>query len=94
MEIFRYKKRLKLKYNVQGYIYFTCQNYNCLSECHKSVIDRICAEVGGDIYREALFSVITTNRSVVSISMEHHMSESALREKINQFYREYKKQGI
>ena len=61
----------------QGLIYYTCQNYNRLSNKTKQKIERLCEKHGGS-YRAALFELITTPTTTVAMASKYFMSERTL----------------
>jgi len=68
---------VKLPYIRQGLIRFSCLNYDKADESTREKIDRLCADVGGE-YASALFDVMCTPKSIVSISMKYNVSETTL----------------
>ena len=69
----------------QGLIRYTCLNYRDLSTRTQEKIRRLCQEHGGS-YGAALWEVMCTRESIVSISMRHNVSESLLYEMRRLFY--------
>lgn len=82
---FKKMRGVKLPYKKQGYIFFLCQNYDELSEDIQMEISLKCDEVAGE-YSDALFAVLTTEKSISSIALQYHISESALYRYRKQFY--------
>lgn len=81
-------KGLKLPYIKQGLIYFTCLNYDSLSEEMQNGIDLLCYECGKE-YKKALFELVTTQNSVINISQKYYVSESLLYRLRKRFYSEW-----
>lgn len=83
---YRYYKGIRLSYNQQGLIYFTCQGYKKAPRQIRHKIDRLCAMIGGEDYGEALKQLVTTERSVTSIAMEYYTSANTLYRLKRRFY--------
>lgn len=85
--MFRKLRGLRLPYNVQGYIYFTCANYRQQSKEIKNKIRALCEQTGGQ-YSDALFDVLTKagQYSVERIAMEHYVSPETLYRLRRKFY--------
>lgn len=75
--MFKKMRGCSLSYERQGYIYFTCKNYNKQPKEVKDKIDRLCKEVGGE-YAPTLFRILTTNVSVRRAAIEGYISERRL----------------
>ena len=69
----------------QGLIRYTCLNYKDQSVRTQEKIRRLCQEHGG-LYGAALWEIMCTKESVVSISLRHHVSETVLYEMRRRFY--------
>lgn len=82
---FRKKWSIDVTYNRQGLIYFICINYNIMPDDVKNKILDLCIRAGGE-YRTALFEVITTNKSVTAVSIEHYISPETLYRMLRRFY--------
>ena len=84
--MFKKRRGIKLPYNKQGLIYFTCVNHRDMPEHIQDKIADLCDEVGGE-YSEALYKVVTdSNRSVRSLAIEYHTSERTLYRCRKKFY--------
>ena len=94
--MFRKMRGVKVPPDRQGLLFFTCRNYNDLPEYPKSKIDNLCDLIseGEQAYRAALFDMLTTKDSVVSISIKHSVSQSTLYKLRRRFYETwYKKEA-
>ena len=90
--MFKKRRGIKLPYNKQGLIYFTCMNYDDMPEDVKADITNLCKEVGKE-HAEVLFKVVTdSNKSIHSLSMEYHISETQLYYYRKKFYEEWEKE--
>lgn len=84
--MFKKRRGIKLPYNKQGIIYFTCMNYDDLSEDVQQKILSLCQDVGKE-HALVLFEVMTnSSRSIRSLAMEHHISETQLYHYRKKFY--------
>jgi hypothetical protein len=91
MPMFKKRRGIKLPYNKQGLIYFTCVNHREMPEHIQDKIVSLCNEVGKE-YSEALYKVVTdSNRSIRSLSMEYHISETQLYHYRKKFYESWEK---
>ncbi len=89
MKTFKKMRGIKLSYEKQGLIYFTCMNCKEMSEEIQKKIINLCIEVSGEHYR-ALYSMLTDNtRSVRSVAMEFYISETQLYHYRKRFYEEW-----
>ncbi len=84
--MFKKKKGIKVPYNKQGLIYFTCVNFKDQPRKVQEKIERLCEEIGGDEYKKALFEFVTTDSSAVKISLKHYLSEGTLYVLRKKFY--------
>lgn len=76
--MFKKRRGIRIPYEKQGLIYFNCVNYNDMPENIQNKITDLCNEVGKE-YADVLFKVVTDNKkSIRSLSMEYHISESQL----------------
>ena len=77
-----------MSYAKQQTIYRTCQNYINLPPGKKKKIERICREVvQGDEYDyRALFTVLTTQKSIRRIAFDNFVSERKLYYLRKKFY--------
>lgn len=88
--MFKKIRSLKIPYNKQGLIYFTCLDYINQSEETQQKILNLCFEVGKDSY-QALFDTVTTNKSIPKISMEYFMCERTVYYLREKFYNAWDK---
>ena len=91
-DLFKRKKGIKLTYNQQGFVYFLCMNYDVLPASTKSLIKKLCDEVGG-FNSLALFVFLTDPyMSSEAISQRYFVSVTRLGIMRAEFYeRFYKK---
>lgn len=76
--MFKKKRGIKIPYNKQGLIYFTCMNIRSQPAETQEKIKRLCREVAGDYY-DALFAMLTDDtKNVNAVSMKYYISESQL----------------
>ena len=76
--MFKKRRGICVPYEKQGLIYFNCVNYDDMPVEIQNKITNLCKEVGKE-YADVLFEVVTdSKKSIRSISIEHHMSESQL----------------
>ena len=83
--MFKKRRGIKLPYKRQGLIYFTCLDIANQRPEVVEKINRLCDKIGGE-YRDELYQVMTTEQSVRSIAMQHHISETTLYNLRKQFY--------
>lgn len=69
----------------QGLIRYTCLTYREQPQHIQRKIRRLCQEQGGQ-YSAALWEIMCTRESAVSISQRHHVSESVLYEMRKHFF--------
>ena len=69
----------------QGFIRYTCLTYRDQPQHVQKKIRRLCVEQGGQ-YSAALWEVVCSRESVVSISMRHHVSETVLYDARKRFF--------
>ncbi len=85
--MFKKRRGIKIPYNKQGLIYFTCVNYNDMPEDVQEKIKKLCDDIGGKEYAEVLYKVVTdSNKSIRSLAMEYHISETQLYHYRKKFY--------
>ncbi len=85
--MFKKRRGIKVPYNKQGLIYFTCVNINEMPDNVKHKIVGLCEEVGGTEYAEVLYKVVTdSTKSIRSLSIEYHISETQLYHYRKKFY--------
>lgn len=84
--MFKRKRGIRLPYNQQGLIYFTCVNIHKQPKSVQNKIKRLCREVAGRD-SEALYELLTNDRkNVMAISMEYYVSEKRLYRYRKEFY--------
>ena len=84
--MFKKRRGIHIPYEKQGLIYFNCVNYKDMPEDVQNKISDLCNEVGKE-YADVLFEVVTNSkRSIRSISLEFHVSESLLYRYRKRFY--------
>jgi hypothetical protein len=87
--MFKKRRGIKLSYNKQGLIYFTCMNVADMPEHIQEKIKRLCEDVGKE-HSEVLYKVVTdSNKSIRSLALEHHISETQLYYYRKKFYEEW-----
>ena len=87
---FRKLQGIRLPEEKQGLIRYTCLTYRDQPEHIQRKIRRLCQEYGG-LHGAALWEVMCTNESVVSISVRHYVSESAIYRMRKDFYENWEK---
>ena len=85
---FKKIRSVSLPEEKQGLIRYTCLTYRDQPEYMQKKIRRLCQECGGQ-YGAALWEIMCTRESVVSISMRHNVSESSLYRMRAEFYKEW-----
>ena len=77
-----------MSYAAQQVIFITCQRYAYQSQRIREKIRRLCAEAscGDPADFAALFAVLTEQRSVRRIAIEHYVSETKLYDMRRRFY--------
>lgn len=84
--MFKKRRGIKLPYNKQGLIYFSCVNHNDMPDDVKQKIVNLCNDVGKE-HAEVLFEVVTnSNKSIRALAMDYHISESQLYYYRRKFY--------
>ena len=86
--MFKKIRSLNMSYKKQGYIYFTCLNYQNLSDQQQREILNLCLKAGGEHYG-ALFELVTSDIGVRKAASKHYISESTLHRIRNKFYSEW-----
>ena len=79
---------VNVPYKKQLLIRAICLNYNDRPQREREKIDRLCLRCGGE-YHEALFRVMTTQDSIVSIAQRYYVSEGTLYRIRKKFYEEW-----
>lgn len=84
--MFKRKRGIRLPYNKQGLIYFTCINFSNQPDKVKNKIMRLCDEIGQE-YSSALFEVLTNDKkSLERIADENFLTEKKLTQMRKKFY--------
>ena len=78
-------RSIRLSYEQQGFIYFTCRTFSLQPQAVQDKILRLCTEYGG-LYDMALFLLLTTSEIVQAIALKCHVSPSVLYNRRKQFY--------
>lgn len=87
--MFKKRRGIRLPYNKQGLIYFTCMNIKDMPENIQQKVLNLCVEVGQQDYR-ALYELLTNdNKSVLSISHEYFLNEKLLYKMRKEFYEKW-----
>lgn len=87
--MFKKRRGIKLPYNKQGLIYFTCINAKDMSEEMQQRIKNLCEEVTAD-YSEALYTLLTDDKlNVHAVALRYHICESQLYQYRRKFYEKY-----
>lgn len=82
---FKKLRGIDLPEEQQGLIRYTCLNWRTQPVWVQEKIRYICEQCAG-AYQHALFEVMTTNRSITAIAIEHALSESMLYAMRKRFY--------
>ena len=84
--MFKKRRGIHIPYDKQGLIYFTCVNIKDMPDDIKEKIKQLCDEVGKE-HSDVLYAVVTnSSRSIRSLAMEHHISETQLYHYRKKFY--------
>ena len=84
--MFKKRRGIKLPYNKQGLIYFTCVNYKDFPEEVLQKIEMLCDEIGKE-HSDVLFEVMTnSSKSIRALAMDYHISETQLYHYRKKFY--------
>ncbi len=75
--MFRFRKKIGVSYQKQGYIYFKSHRYHKLSAAERLEIDELCILAGGE-YEKALKRFVTTDKSVQQVCNECYVSKATL----------------
>lgn len=88
--MFKKRRGIKLSYNKQGLIYFTCINIKDMPTNTQDKIKNLCSEVSND-YAEALYTMLTDDTlNVHAVALRYHISESQLYHYRKKFYEMWK----
>lgn len=83
--MFRYKKSIPVKYDLQGYIYFVSRMFQRLPEEDKQWILNMCTQAGGEYY-QAVFEFVSTDNGAEQICERHYLSRSTLERYVKKYY--------
>ena len=83
--MFKKLRGIDLSYEWQGFTRFACLTYNDQSQEMKDKILNLCITCGKDKY-QALFELMTTQKSAVSIARRYFVSETILYRLRRKFY--------
>lgn len=88
--MYRFKKLkgIKLTYEVQGLIFFTCRTLDKQSIARQNKIKELCMNIAG-ADAKALLEVLTTDTSILRISEKHFVPEKKLYQLRKSFYEEF-----
>jgi hypothetical protein len=76
--MFKKRRGIHIPYSKQGLIYFTCVNAKDMPDDVQAKIERLCKDIGKE-HSDVLYKVVTdSNRSIRSLSVEYHISETQL----------------
>lgn len=84
--MFKKRRGIHIPYKKQGLIYFICVNYKDMPQEVQQKILNLCIKVGGEDYKALYDTVIDENKSILSISLEYHISEKRLYDMRKKFY--------
>lgn len=82
---FRYKEKIPLPYDVQGYIFFYCKRYKHLTSAEQKKIRECCQEVAGQ-YHTAVLKFVTSNMGAETICRKYYLGQSTLERCVQRFY--------
>lgn len=82
---FKKLRGVNLPEEKQGLIRYTCLDYADQPQHIQRKIRRLCQETGGE-HGAAVWEVMCTQESMVSISMRHHVDEKVLRMARKKFF--------
>jgi hypothetical protein len=84
--MFKKRRGIKVPYNKQGLIYFTCANIADMPEEIQIKIVDLCKEVGNE-HSGVLYEVMTnSSKSICALAMDYHISETQLYHYRKKFY--------
>lgn len=82
---FRYKNRIPLSYDRQGYIFFYCKRYAQLTVEQQQQIINCCAAAGG-VYKDAVFRYMTSSSGAEKVCKQFYVGQSTLERCVRKFY--------
>ena len=84
--MFKKRRGIKIPYNEQGLIHFTCMNIKTQPNAIQQKIFDLCNEVAGE-HAEALYKMLTDDAlNVHAVAMRYYRSESQLYQFRKRFY--------
>lgn len=84
--MFKKRRGIHIPYNKQGLIYFTCVNIKDMPDDVQQKVVQLCKDIGG-INSDVLYKVVTdSNKSIRSLAIENHISETQLYHYRKKFY--------
>ncbi len=86
--MYRYRARLGLSYERQGYIYFRSRMYRLLDRVTRKRLREHCRRCAGEHWR-AVLDYVTTDRSQTEICLERHLSASTLQRAVKRYYENF-----
>ena len=87
--MFKKRRGIKLSYDEQGLIHFVCVNFDKMPFSVQQKIVRLCDDVGKE-HSSVLFKVVTdSSRSIRSLALENHISETQLYHYRKLFYEKW-----
>ena len=90
---FKKIRGLKMPYKRQAHIWSTCQNYDIQPEDLKTKIIELCDKVD-KIYAKELFDIMCSEKSIVEICYDSHISNFVAYEIRRKFYVLYEKEVL
>lgn len=81
--MFRFKRGVKVSYNLQGYIFFLSQRYKKASREERALIRQCCAQTD---YPDAVFDFVTGSKGATWVCGKHFISESTLERAVKIYY--------
>ena len=89
--LFRKRKGIHIPYNKQGLIHFTCLDIENQSTEVKEKIISLCKEISEKNKEDykALYDIVTSDKSIISISRKYYISERKLYAMRKQFYEKW-----
>ena len=88
--MYRFKKMkgIKLTYEMQGLIFFSCRTINKQSIAKQNKIKELCMNIAGEDAK-ALLEVLTTDTSILQIAQKNFVPEKKLYQLRKSFYEEF-----
>ena len=83
--MFKKIRSVRLTYRQQIFIYALCQNLTLLPDREQCRVKELCRKIGRE-HHEALYKVLTTQKSMEEIARKHYVSPSTLYRLRKEFY--------